>query len=304
MTTTNGKARLYLVFCLALGCGSAAAALFPQTVHADDCLLDTNNNGRADSTGVVDTDAAANSNNDDTSLACGFVANAGVHSTAVGAFSNASADDATAVGSYTNATAVDSTALGYKANATATNSVALGVLSTADQPNTVSVGAVGAERRVVNVAPGTAATDAPNLAQLNAEATTRAQSDLQINQRIANEESARAALATSLANETNARVAADLAASNQLLALNGRLDSLQDYTAASTAVAVALGGNTFLPDMKFNLSANLGTYDGAHAGSLQIGALVSSHVAVNAGVATGFNKRGQTAGRVGLTFGW
>jgi len=74
--------------------------------------------------------------------------------------------------------------------------------------------------------------------------------------------------------------------------------------ASSTAIAVAMGGATFLPGMKFNLTANVATYDGAHAGSLQIGALVSDHVAVNAGVATGFNRRGKTAGRVGVTFGW
>ncbi len=35
-----------------------------------------------------------------------------------------------------------------------------------------------------------------------------------------------------------------------------------------------------------------------------INALVSENVAVNAGVATGFNKGGKTAGRVGLTFGF
>ena len=67
---------------------------------------------------------------------------------------------------------------------------------------------------------------------------------------------------------------------------------------------MAMGGTTFLPDMKFNLSANMATYDGAHAGSLSFGALVSPNVAVNAGVASGFNKRGKTGGRVGVTIGW
>jgi len=32
--------------------------------------------------------------------------------------------------------------------------------------------------------------------------------------------------------------------------------------------------------------------------------MVSRHVALNAGVATGFNKHGQTAARAGFTFGW
>jgi hypothetical protein len=143
------------------------------------------------------------------------------------------------------------------------------------------------------------------------EATLRANADLQINQRIATEEANRAALGASLLNESNARIAGDLALSNQLGALGsrvttleGRVDQLDEKVSSSTAIAVAMGGATFLPDMKFNLTANVGTYDGAHAGSLQIGALVSDHVAINAGVATGFNKNGKTAGRVGVTFGW
>ena len=65
-----------------------------------------------------------------------------------------------------------------------------------------------------------------------------------------------------------------------------------------------MSGNAFLPDMKFNLTANVATYDGAHAGALQMGALVSRHVAVNAGVATGFNRGGKTAARAGVTLGW
>jgi len=99
--------------------------------------------------------------------------------------------------------------------------------------------------------------------------------------------------------------------SNRVGAVEGRLDLvegqlevLSDEIASSTAVAVAMGGTTFLPDQNFSLSANIGTYDGAHAGSFNIGALVSENVAVNAGVATGFNRNGKTAGRVGVTIGF
>jgi len=90
----------------------------------------------------------------------------------------------------------------------------------------------------------------------------------------------------------------------RVAAIEGQLSRFDKRIASSTAVAVAMGGAAFLPDMKFNLTANVGTYDGAHAGALQLGALVSPHVALNAGVATGFNKQGSTAGRVGVTFGW
>ncbi len=165
--------------------------------------------------------------------------------------------------------------------------------------------------KITGLAAGTAATDAINKGQLDAEATTRQSADLALTQRIATEENARAALAGALNSETNARLAADLGLQNQIGALSGRVGNLEahvaeldDRVASSTAIAVAMGGATFLPGMKFNLTANVATYDGAHAGSLQIGALVSDHVAVNAGVATGFNRRGKTAGRVGVTFGW
>ena len=42
----------------------------------------------------------------------------------------------------------------------------------------------------------------------------------------------------------------------------------------------------------------------AVAGAIQMGAMVSDSVAVNAGVAKGFNKDGKLGGRVGFTFGW
>jgi hypothetical protein len=60
----------------------------------------------------------------------------------------------------------------------------------------------------------------------------------------------------------------------------------------------------FLPGKSFNLTGNVGAYRGAVAGAIQLGALVSDMVAVNAGVAHGFNKGGKTAIRAGFTLGW
>lgn len=147
--------------------------------------------------------------------------------------------------------------------------------------------------------------------QIIDEAQQRAQNDLQIHQRIDNETSAREALASALTGETNARMTADLQLSSRIDALgdrldqiDGRLDRMEDRVSSGTAVAVAMGGATFLPDMKFNLTANVATYGGAHAGAMQVGALVTPHVALNAGVATGFNRGGKTAARAGFTIGW
>ena len=60
----------------------------------------------------------------------------------------------------------------------------------------------------------------------------------------------------------------------------------------------------FLPGKTFNLTGNVGSYRGAHAAALQFGALVSDNVAINAGVAHGFNRGGKTALRAGFTIGW
>jgi hypothetical protein len=160
-----------------------------------------------------------------------------------------------------------------------------------------------------------AAADTQLANAIGTEAGTRAAADTQLANAIGTEAGTRAAvdtqLAQGLASETSARVAADANLSSRLDglssrvdALNGRIDKVQRHADAGTAVAVAMGGAVFLPDMHFNLTANVATYGGARAGAVQVGAVVSRHVAFNAGVATGFNRGGQTAGRAGFTVGW
>jgi predicted nucleic acid-binding Zn-ribbon protein len=83
-----------------------------------------------------------------------------------------------------------------------------------------------------------------------------------------------------------------------------RLDRAENRSDVGTATAVALSGAMYLPGKTFNLTGNVGTYRGAVAGALQVGALVSDSVAVNAGVAHGFNRGGKMAARVGFTVGW
>ena len=86
--------------------------------------------------------------------------------------------------------------------------------------------------------------------------------------------------------------------------LDDRIGDVDDRASAGTAAAVALSGAMFLPGKSFNLTGNVGTYRGAHAAAIQFGALVSDRVAINAGVAHGFNKGGKTALRAGFTIGW
>ncbi len=102
------------------------------------------------------------------------------------------------------------------------------------------------------------------------------------------------------------------------LAFDARIDALEavslDFTdnlrrldnnlAGSTAIAIAMGGGSFLPDKAINLTGNVATYDGAWAGAMQLGALVRSNAALHAGLAKNFNKRGKVGARVGFTLGW
>lgn len=153
---------------------------------------------------------------------------------------------------------------------------------------------------------------------ITTETSQRMRADAALQQRILRETEARRELAADLQSESNARAAADLALGNRITGLGTRVDALTTRVdtiekrvdrldrklASSTAVAVAMSGNTFLPNTTFNLTANVATYDGAQAGAFQMGAMVSDNVAVNAGVASAFNKGGKTAGRVGFTVGW
>lgn len=153
-----------------------------------------------------------------------------------------------------------------------------------------------------------AAEDTAIRTDLAAEAQARAAVDAQIEQRILAEETARAALSQALVDESSARLASDLALNSQVTALGSRIDALEAQVgfldrrlARSTAMAVAMSGSVFLPGMRYNVSANFGTYDGESAGALQLATLVSDNVAFNAGVATGF-EGGGTSVRAGFTF--
>jgi hypothetical protein len=263
--------------------------------------------------------------------------------TALGYGAFATATGAIAIGGYdpgvdvqrTRADGADSIAIGHMAVASATGGIALGAGSIADQANTLSLGIAGSERRIVNLAAGTADTDAVNVGQLNAavagvttDVTTVQATTATHTTQIANLQTGLATTdenvsANTTAIATNTTDIADLqtglADTNAALgALDGRVDALEAITAnlderfddvadradAGTAVAVALSGAMFLPGKTFNLTGNVGAYRGAVAGAMQIGALVSESVALNAGVAHGFNKHGKTAVRAGFTFGW
>lgn len=217
--------------------------------------------------------------------AVGGNTNAAVEATAVG-FNASAAAAGTAVGISAEASAETSTALGAGAKATGQNSVALGGESVADEDNIVSVGSDSLQRRITNVADGVSATDAATVGQVQS-------ADTALQGQISDLGSRHDAHGTRLDMLEGAT-----------LDIRQDLRQLDERLAGSTAVAIAMGGAAFLPGKRMNLTGNVATYDGAVAGAVQVGALVSDSFAVNAGVATNFNKRGKVGARVGFSMGW
>ncbi len=120
------------------------------------CLLDTNNDGNADTN--VDTDGGADSNGLNTELACGGGANAtGLDSTALGLNSDATADNATAMGAFADATAERSTALGYNADASGVNATVVGADTDATARDSTAVGRIAQAESVGAIALGASA---------------------------------------------------------------------------------------------------------------------------------------------------
>lgn len=223
---------------------------------------------------------------------------------AVGSNNIAQGAKAIALGSGAVAVADRASALGTGAVVTHEGSTAVGAGARTTAANQVMLGAGGTAVVVADIASSTAAQQGPvdavtidGAGVLGRQRVASAQSVADVRSTVDHIAAVSDAQFTSLSNDV-AALGARLGALEQNVVL------LDERIASSTAVAVAMSGASFLPDQRFNLTANLGTYDGAHAGSFQIGALVNEHVALNAGIATGFNKQGKTAGRVGVTLGW
>lgn len=140
----------------------------------------------------------------------------------------------------------------------------------------------------MNVAANTAAIGTLNTT-VTAQGTTIATHTTQI-----------AALQASDATQNNRLTTLEAAS----ISIGDQIDRVADRAAGGTAVAIALGGNAFLPGKNFNLTGNVGVYRSKVAAALQLGAMIGPNAALNAGVATGFNHDGKVGARAGFTFGW
>lgn len=188
-----------------------------------------------------------------------------------------------------NVVALDSAGMAFERRVgTATYSPTTGdvtvVLPTA-ATNSVRISATGINmggQQINNVADGTQAMDAVNRRQLDTVSSNL----------------------TALSTSLNASLASFQSSVNGTLAgFSSRLDRFEEEANAGTAIAIALGGGAFQPDRKINITVNYCNYEGESAIAGQIGVLLGENVALNAGVATGFD-RGGTGFRVGGTVGF
>ena len=262
----------------------------------------------------------------------------GVNGVALGQGSNAYSQNSVSIGQGSWGDGIDSVAIGSGAQSWGyANSVAIGAWTHNTADNQVALG----DRTVSGVAAGEVSaisTEAVNGAQLFAMNNELAglQSEFSItNSQVAGLQTGLTAtnaqvvdLRTGL-SATDGRVAdlqSGLSATNNQLAglqsgvsaLDLRMDALEQIAFSldvgfervdkkidgSTAVAIAMSGNAFLPDKKVNITGNVGSYRGAWAGALQIAAMVSPNAAFNAAIAKNFNRRGGVGTRAGFTFGW
>ena len=94
---------------------------------------------------------------------------------------------------------------------------------------------------------------------------------------------------------------------SSLNAINSRLDDLTDrsskaYTGIAMAFAMA-GVPTVLPNERFAIAGNWGTFEGANGLALNAAARITDNVQFNGGVAYGPNEK-IAGGRLGVRVGW
>jgi YadA-like membrane anchor domain/Head domain of trimeric autotransporter adhesin len=218
-----------------------------------------------------------------------FSTASGISSTASGISSTASGISSSAYGSFSTASGTNSTAIGVSASATFANSAAFGNAATATRADQQVFGSVSNTYTMPGItsAPSKAAQSGP---------TQIVTSDVGGN------------LATSTLANLGIASSGDISAINSNLgAINSRLDDLTSrsnraYTGIAMAFAMA-GVPTVLPNERFAIAGNWGTFEGANGLALNAAARITDNLQFNAGIGYGPDER-IIGGRAGLRFGW
>jgi autotransporter adhesin len=223
----------------------------------------------------------------------------GTQSAAFGNHSTASGDQSLALGSSnTGATAsgASSTAIGNNAIAGNTNSIAIGTNSTANFVNSTAFGNGASATRDNQQVFGTA-TNTYTMSGIASSASKTAQTGP-------------VQLVTSDAGgnlATSTLAGLGLASATDVSGINSRLDGLTDrsnraYTGVAMAFAMA-GVPTVLPNERFAVMANWGTFQGTSGLAFNAAARITNNVQFNAGLGYGPNQ-GIVGGRAGIRVGW
>ena len=230
----------------------------------------TNASGNSSSniaTGFLTNASGANSSN----IAIGTSANAsgaGTSNTAVGANSIATGGNASAFGTGASATFANSAAFGNGATATRASQQVFGTGA-----NTYTMGGItSAASRAAQTGP------------------------LQV---VTSDASGNLA--------TQSAAAAGIASTEDISAINSRLDALNSRTSkAITGVAMAFamaGVPTLTGEENFAVTMNWGTFEGAHGTAISAALRLAENVQLNAGFGYGIDER-IVGGRAGLRFAW
>lgn len=169
----------------------------------------------------------------------------GQESTAIGSKAKADGEKSVAIGNDSEATGKNATALGYKASAEHENSTALGANASTTRDDQIILGSSSTELTISNLSgTGTAVT------YVEEDGTLKR---------------------SSVSNE-------------MLEGFDGRINTLGDGIAASTALTSAMGAlPTISPDSKMTCGVGTGAYSGATAIALGCASRISDRLSVNIG---------------------
>lgn len=266
--------------------------------------------------------ATASGNN---SSAFGLSSNAsGLQSSAFGAASTASGTLSSAFGTSSTASGIQSSAYGASSSASGDNSSAYGLSSTASGLQSSAYGAG-------SVASGSAATAIGNAAQagfanstaIGSGATATAANQMMFGTAAntyatpgitsAASQAAQGAPTHIVTSNANGDLAAytfsqlGLAGSSELALINQRINDLDGRTTKAlqgVAMAFAMAGMpTLLPNERFVVTGNWGTYEGQNGLAVGAAFRLTSNIQANGGVAYGLNGS-NVGGRLGLRVGW
>jgi len=209
--------------------------------------------------------------------------------------STGNASGSSVLGSNNTVNAVNAVAIGNSATVTGDGAIAIGNNSQANFANSTAFGNGAATTRANQQMFGTASSTYTMPGVTSAASRAAQTGPVQV---VTSDAAGNLATASLVTNQDMVGINADLAA------INGRLNDLSQKALTGVAMAFAMAGApTLMPNEKFAVTLNYGTFQGAHGIALGGAMRITDHLQANGGIAYGPN--GNIAGgRAGLRVGW